>query len=1080
MEDINLLEEFEGLESLQIGDPDKLGAGSGSGAEDTAPLEPWQALCFFLEKFRIIKSGENKSREEEALDFLKEASNVKLPYVTTVGGELTPYRIYPIAAYRIINAAVKVLEKDLEKEIQGQPSGRFDQNTLVGIATLADTLFSGACTHPEGNFLIHKLDPNTSEITLKGHGRRIKQLATRLTRWRTVYSDILSERGLQSNLPTLSCREVVAQEVSSSLQRFKITQGVNFEGVNPLGSSDSIEALKENMGLEPSMSIDQDSYSDAYLSDSDLGSYEEQRESWESEIAQANWIGLDIPQNIRSRNLIRGNVISENPKDWIWTYDEAPLDFVVNYVCAHAKPCLEEAHSLLIEASENPSISQLGTYALTIDPKSKVNPDSYWKIIKRIAHHFPSLKPESDNISRKLDTARFILSLNAINKRLNIDESLYIKNYHKQVYEAIDKSKSSDQPITRNNILVKALEETCPQMSAIEKEQWLEHLQSFAVGAYENSKGMELERKKLLGRINHLFKAPREELEKTKHNSEDNKETIKKLHNVIESASNAFYKYLSGPTGQMTRRELRTKVQSMKTWAEERGNENLVKELSEISKFISSISSQIKSGQWYLNEKENKKILLGFLYKMLQTPKPSRGPEFPGSREPEPKDPLEITIDFLRSYGDEKQLAPGKNTIAEIIKLCKDRQKADDGVEIAQALREITKNKTETLPVIQEREKALAGAIEVSQKLHESNQPIKDVAEMFEKELQILDIEDSKPTDIDPFEDTSSPRIDSSGQLQSKPSSAIEWVGNKINEFVEEQNDPNFYQSPEWLSKVKQTELVTRRLLEASARFKDKDLQKYDSTILEQNRKLQRIVNQRLQKNLAFWKGINYIGQNIQSRREAEKYQVSPTGRGTLQNIIAIVKAKIQGREVSLNTNDKHKRLMDNKTLRQFKISKTRGRTLITNAGVPIALWLAKDVKGTKTKINKNEFIETLKARHKACVVCLDLNKKDTTIEEKLHQYNEREKEDRNAINTHILDQCITMLEDKENLVGGLDWINSNRAIASNILKSNPTLDTPNLIYQHDKGSHKKKDQIQEKPSKTTKKLPEDLDYTIN
>jgi len=1053
MDDKDIVEELEelgglgGLESLnEDGDPQSIDeledlptrfrSGDNENLDDEiAPLEPWQALCFYLERFRVIKSGEGKPREEEALSFLGEGQEVKLPYVTTVQSELTPYRIYPIAAYRVINAAVKVLEKDLEKEIRGYTTDRLEIKTLIGIATLADTLFSGACTHPEGNFLIHRMDPKTGEISLKGHGRRIKQLATRLTRWRAVYGDMLVEKGTDPNLPELSCREIVAQEISSSLQRFKITQGANFEGFSPIGSTDSIEALRENMGLEPTAML------------GERGGSDEEAETWETEVAQASWMGLDIPHNIRGRDTIRGNVISESPRDWIWTYEESPLDFVVNYVCAHAKPCLEEAHSLLIEASENPNVGQLGTYALTLDPKSKVNPDSYWKIIKRISHHFPSSKPETDNISKKLDTARFILSLDAINKKLNIDAATFQRNYQQQVYEAIDKSKSSNEPITRNAILLKAIDLTCPAMSQIEKEQWLENLQSFAVGAYENSKGMELERKKLLGRINHLFKTPREELEKVKHNKSQSQNAIEKLNTVIQSASNAFYKYLSGSTGQMTRRELRTKVQTMKKWAEQRGDAKLLEELNHISKFISSISSQIKSGQWYTKEKENKEILFNFLLTMLQTPKPLKGPEFLGSKEPEAKDPLEITIDFLRSFGEEKVLSPGKHAITEVIAMCKAREQADDGIQIADALKEITKNKTETLPVIKERERALAGAIDISEFLHNSKNPIKDIAEKFEEELEILATEESPTEDIDPFSDPSAPKVfEGKAMGDTEKQSAIIWLQKKAQEFKDSQDDPNFSQTPTWLKKVKETEHMSRKILESLAREKNTNQGQFNNDILKENRNLQRIINRRLEKNLSFWKGINYIGQNIQSRREAEKYQISPTGRGTLQNIIAIVKAKIQGREVAIDKDKTNKRITEDKTLRQFKVSRTRGRTLVTNAGVPIALWISKDIKGTKTKINKEDFLETLKSRHKACLVCLDLNKRDTSIEEKLHQFHEREKEDRNAINTHIIDQCITMLEDKEGLTKGLEYINSSRNKLSRISSQNPPLDTPNAI----------------------------------
>jgi hypothetical protein len=130
-----------------------------------------------------------------------------------------------------------------------------------------------------------------------------------------------------------------------------------------------------------------------------------------------------------------------------------------------------------------------------------------------------------------------------------------------------------------------------------------------AVGAYENSVGMEKERKKLLSRLNHLFKTPREEWEKARILPPTQQgEAIDKIHNVLSSAAGAFYSYLSGKTGQLTRRELRTKVYSLKTAAEKRGDKDKVEAFTEMGRFISSISSQIKSGEWYEKEAENKKL----------------------------------------------------------------------------------------------------------------------------------------------------------------------------------------------------------------------------------------------------------------------------------------------------------------------------------------------------------------------------------------------------------------------------------------------------------------------------------------
>jgi hypothetical protein len=997
--------------------------------EEKAPLEPLESLFYYITKYKIVEEDNRTGGYQGARDLLLKGTEVSIPYLINVGGEAIPYRIYPIAAYRVINAAVKSLEKDLEYRLNKKSKeSLLSPQMISGIATLADSLFSGGFTHPEGNFLIHRPDPKTGEIVLNGHGRRMKQLSARLQKCKATF-DNLKEISGEVSFPTLACEQVVKEEIASSYQRWKITRGADFQGNSPLESSESIESLKENLGYEPSIYGSTDNYDLKAI-----GGIDEDSIEVESEISQANWIGVDLGFNLNYRATVRGNIMTSSPKEWLWTHEEAPLDYITNYVVDSATPCLEEAHSLLIQASEDPEKKIVGNFALTLDCKNKLNPDSYWKIIRRISSHFPSTRPETDVTTKRLDTARFVLSLKAINQKFEVNQEAFNKAFQVNVYKTIDAGQS-DQ-VTRNSLLLETLKEVEPDWDKIKREQWLESLQTYAVGAYENSLAMEKDRKKLLNRLNHLFKVPREELEKAKNNPERKSEAIEKLNEVLVSASNAFYEYLSGKTGQMTRRELRTKIQEMKAYAEKTGNRELLETLGSISKFVSSISSQIKSGDWYKKEAENKATIFEFLVTMLETPKAKNKPEFIGSKEPASKDPLSITIDFLAAYGNEKEVPPGKNTIKEVLDLWKERQSQDAGGKLAEALKEITKNKSETLAVIKEREKALTGAINLSKKIKDSEDPIKTMISQFEEELDILSLSDPKNAGSlpDPFQSPESPVFVDGSKLGSELPKALDWLNKKASELEAKAKGDKL--------NLNDTKNALEARNAATLLLGEKiDSQEEKTKCLENVIKLKNLVSNRLDQTLEFWKGVNYIAQNIQSRREEDKYQITPSGKGTLQNIIAITKSRISEKDAKV--------LKNNETLgslRQFQISKTRRRSLNFNVAIPLSLWLSAQEKGTKTKITKEDFISTLEARQKSCRVCLDIESMDNKLEEKLHEYRERERDDKYVVNTHILDQCIRMLEDKENFKQGIQIINEHPKAVRLLQEQGQDTDTPNKI----------------------------------
>jgi len=1040
-------------------------ANAGLGGEQV-PLEPFAALAYFIEKYRLAETDQNLGRSESTKRFLSQGEDVKVPYQLEINGIAVPYRIYPIAAKNIINAAVKSLEKDLTIKM-ADPNAGMDIETLKGISTLADSLFTGTCSHPEEDFIIHRPEPKTGKVVLNSTGRRIVQLSSRLKSWKNTFEELNKRRGIEVEMPTLTCEEVLRQEVAAAYQRWKMSAGMGLSGGKSRSGrsgrgEESLDSLKDIIGYEPSY--------DPNSEDLEVIDYEEESQAREQEVAQSKWIGLTDGFSLGFEQSQRGNVISDHPKNWLWTHEEAPLEFVLNYIIDNSKPCLEEAHSLLVQASENQDEIRVGSKGLILDSKNKINPDSYWKIIKRISANFPRPRNESEATTRKLDTARFVLSLDSINRQFGIDESAFKERFQNKTYEKIDSGQW--ESTTRNGLLLETIGEIKPDWDREKKEQWLETLQTYAVGAYENSLAMERERKKLLSRLNHLFKTPREEIQKAKLDPRLKDQTIELVNKVLKDSTDAFYEYLSGRTGQMTRRELRTKIQEMKSKAEASGDSKLVEYLTKMSKFTSSISSQIKTGDWYRNKEENKSIIFNFLTTMLESPLEKGKPEFSGSKEPESKDPLEITIDFLKAYSNEKTMAPGKHKINEVLDLWRERQKEDEGGLLADALKEITKNKSETIAAIRERTKALSGALEVSLCLKEAQDPIEEISKLFERELNIIDmteLEASKTFLPDPFSAPSCPVFEGGGKLSTPLEDAIKWLENSRDKLTISEQQPNTsLTDPDTLKKVLEIKNVATLLLHNKG-TKTKD---QETKCLDTVKEMRRFVNKRLEQTLQFWKGINYISQNIQSRREEERFQVTPSGRGSLQNIIAITKARLTEKETL------DPRESPNVTnMRQFKLTTTRKRTIIFNVAVPVGLWLSEKERGTKTRITQDEFIETLKSRQRACEVCLsNQNQKDqTNLEEKLEDYRRREKDDKYVINLHILDQCLQMVEDKENLLSGIELINKDPQKVAEYLEKDPEADTPNQIFALFSSKESKKQSIETKKKKEEELMVESL-----
>lgn len=926
-------------------------------SEKPAPSDPWQNLCYMLEKYRVIAPSDNA--EEEAKALLLQGEQAAPPDVIDIDGERIPYRRFPRACRSVINSCVKFLEKGLENQINGGAVSPEAEKMAIGAMCLADNFFEGACTSPDGKFSIHQVNKANKRLALNPHGRWIKQLAAKLEKYRSVRLELAKQAGASLELPPLSCTTTVMQDIRASLAQWSPVDPETSDGSKPWEMMDSLDSLKENLGVEavsPGFSG----------SDDTEENFEEKAETHDEIIDQQRW--LRLPEGsvgsplFAQTDVQRGNILSRTPKAWIWNYAEDPLQFAVDYVCDNAKPCLEEAHNMLVRAGENRRLSELGSQALILDSQNKNNPDSFWKVIKRISENFSSSRGEDpEALLRKLDCARFTVCLKMTNLKLGINPDEFQRVFQEKIHKVLADPKRRET-VTRNELLMETLTETDAGKTwgTQQRETWLEHLQTAAIGAYENSVGMEAERKRLLDRLNHLFKTPREELERTQ-TREGQEEIIGKIHGILTGAADAFYTYLSGKTGQMTRRELRTKIYALKTSAEKRGKHDLAERLSETGRFISSISSQIKSGEWYSRKEANKQIIFNFLATMLECPK-SGALEFPGSKEPDAKDPLQITCDFLRAVGTNAPM--GGKTIAENLDSCREYEEATEGGQIAKALRKVTKNlhrptkpgekangrgreQKPVVPSLLDRRQTLGSAIETAEKIHGAKDPLRELYRAVEQEIEVL---------------------------------------------------------------------RTPQTLDAAQ-------------------------NERFEKNLYFWKGLCYLTQNIQSRKEDERFQVSSTGKATLQNLISMANAKLRNKEI--------RRQKDGSALAQFSLTKTRERSLLSNLVVPLALWLAKETKGVKTKISHEEFVGGLREKRAAAEILLQVAESDQDIERKTEEFRAERERAKRLTNSFVLEEIISTLENPQDLAKGLTWEMENPTAATRLVESHPELDTPNKRWAH-------------------------------
>ena len=713
--------------------------------QNEAPAEPWANLAYMLNKYCITANDS----VEETKRFLSQGDKVELPQTIKFADRPTiPYRIYPTCAYQVINSCVKLLEVNLNNELSGKRESAETKKQLIGAMCLADQLFHFACSSPDSKFTIYKTRDEASPAgkdVLNPHGRRIKQLADRLHRYHISQQIGLKDSGIE--LPELTCKLVLEDELK---------QGKLLE------MADSLDRMRDSTGYEATEGAigSEETFYDP--------NFEDLAEASSEMVDQATWTGISgggFGSTLNVRDVQRANVLSRSPKAWIWNYNESPMEFVVNYLASNSYPALEEAHTLLARGIEDVKIREAATLAICVQTHTKRNPDNFWKIIKKISTNFDGNRGiDMEKTIQKLDCARFTICLDTNNLRSGINPESFQKVFKEKVHQILGDEKRRDL-VTRNELLL----ETLAQVTAlpenggkawdkIQQDQWLENLQTMAVGSYENSIGMENQRKQLLNRLNHLFRVPREELERTRHSPQENAEVAAKLDNMLGAAADAFHGYLSGKTGQMARRELRTKILSMREDAEKRGRHDLAQKLTDFSKFVTSISSQVKSGEWYSRKDANKDQLFEFLALMLHTPKTGEL-EFPGSKEPEARDSVEITCDFLQALQN-KETEMGKRTIEENLEMARDFEMEHEGGRLTVALGQISKSagrerksdkgkpKKSTSAKNETRRDMLEKAIELCEVIYGSPSPTETLKQIIDSQVEIL----RKPQTLNPEE----------------------------------------------------------------------------------------------------------------------------------------------------------------------------------------------------------------------------------------------------------------------------------------------------------------------------------------
>jgi hypothetical protein len=1071
--------------------------------DDHVPRQAWPRLVHYLNRFALTKHQYEKSDEEAAYDLLQQGEKIQIPRSIRRNGEEVPYAIWPTQACEIIKACVDFIYWKADKT--PVPSTA-DLQSIKGAMFLAEQLFHHAVCTPNGQFHLHRLNKE-KEIVPYAHTQKIKRLAGQLTKYRETLLALLSTLKIPSSIPTLSCRTVVEEEIKSSKKKFEIMLSQGFEG-DLQDATDSLDALKDNKGFQATKSVFENPEGDT-----------EQTYSEETElnIPEGNPNDVDAPTLLSSPTLAwdnplllpsaspretqRGNITS-HPSNWIWTYEQDPLEYTLEYACHHASEAITQAIELLQTQKNNPdTIDKIGTKALIINPKNKVNPDGFWRYLRSLTSGLAPEESEHASTLEKLDCARFSLALEKLNsewgrlsqsntiqqqlfnfitppenpERIRLEEfsalltkhpwaktwadckthpetqrllsiafqqgEAYQNLLHQKLVElklvphapefpvdhpsfmATFYSKTSEllqQPLhthkLRNEILLETFLQTPKadgsMWSQKEAEIWLEHLQTQAVGTYENSPATEDRRKKLLGLLNSVYSAAE---------ADPNNET-----RIMKKLAESLYSKLSGATSQIARRELRNQLNELKKSAESRGDQSKTTSLQKMISFVSSISSQIKSQAWYENKHENTSRLEELLTCVLHEPK-THTLFFPGSKKPEPKEPLPITLDFLKNYSEEKDMPIGNHTINTEIEQARLNPQLQEGQKIQKALEQVSKtldlSQGAERPLLQKK-KVLESALSITKTLHNSKHPLETMDELCSNALEIVKYASQPDHTFPPSE---------SQQIEPwEIDTIVENLEHTQNQLCEANRTHK--QNPRLFSEANYQLQLSLHLL-PHAQFQNEKQQK---KFLQKIQQLEKEITITWENNYLFWKGLSTIAWNIKTRRESTEFQAE---LGTLKNILSITKAKSENTTAGLCTKQETPTQS-----RIFQITHSRARKIPWEITIPIALWLSKETKGGKTKISKKDFENLLESRIQSCQLLIDLAREDKNLGRTFHQFQGSKNEQQRLVNERVLHHCLLFVQEPEELKKGIRWTQKNRELARSLRVESPHLDTPQKL----------------------------------
>lgn len=724
--------------------------------ENHLKLSPWENLCEMLIKYRIVNPHENEDKNDAVDRFLRQGKSISLPTVIQDEGRPKPYKMWPSCATECINSLVKHLEADFSDEISSLPRDEEDNQEILGCIELCDVLFQGAASDPRGQISLHKKSKiKVGEIELNRHGRRLKNLSRRLESYRISKKNWLKSRGDKlSELfegPT-SALAIVAKEVKNSQIWWNQTKSNNQKNPWDMESSldYSFDAQNEaNMsGWNPNMGS-QD-YDENEENTSQL-EFEEDAEEYRN---QGEYLGVDFDRPLaalgKGRQDTKGNVMSR-PRHWIWRYQEDPLQYTVSYLARQISPGIEDAHSTLSLSFGKPELQETGGTFLLVNPKHKTNPTDWWKIMTRIADRNKVGRDlESDETLQKLDTARFLLSLEQINQKWGIDHQSFLELWEDRVNEL---TSTADQTTLRNQALIQTLEKTQEKNNipwdAQKSHQWLENLQTFAIGSYENSVAMENQREKTISQLNAMVSRIREA---TSQIGEDS-QRAGAVDQAIDQSAKAILKSLSGSKSQLFRRELRHKITILKERATHNGEKETEVNCSLFLTWLRGISKSIQEGKWFEESTQNQgqERLKGLLTLMVSVPwmAPSNGErDFITSPKPEPTDPVNISISFLKSYSGENTeigFAGGKG-IEEMLEDSRSELNRHQEGQIHNALKLLVSKHPMEIKNIKDRKRTLEKVLELMEKIHQDETPIETFKAELDKELDILNL----PQDYNP------------------------------------------------------------------------------------------------------------------------------------------------------------------------------------------------------------------------------------------------------------------------------------------------------------------------------------------